>query len=50
MNLNDVKISTRLVLGFGLLALTPERRSMEEIFIDITQHSLVQEPMEEQAP
>lgn len=25
--------------GCGLLALTPERRSMEEIFIDITQHS-----------
>lgn len=25
--------------GFGLLELTPERRSMEEIFIDITQHT-----------
>jgi ABC-2 type transport system ATP-binding protein len=33
-------------LGWGLLELTPERRSMEEIFIDITQHTPV---MEEQA-
>ena len=28
-----------VTLGFGLLELTPERRSMEEIFIDITRHS-----------
>ncbi len=26
-------------LGWGLMELTPERRSMEEIFIDITQHA-----------
>jgi ABC-2 type transport system ATP-binding protein len=25
--------------GWGLLELTPERRTMEQIFIDITQHS-----------
>lgn len=30
-------------LGWGLLELTPERRSMEEIFIDITQHTPVME-------
>jgi len=37
---------TAVSLGWGLLELTPERRSMEEIFIDITQHTPV---MEEQA-
>lgn len=31
--------------GYGLLALSPERRSMEEIFIDITTHTpIVEEP------
>ncbi len=35
--------------GAGLLVLSPERRSMEEIFIDITQHSVTEEPLEEQA-
>jgi ABC-2 type transport system ATP-binding protein len=34
---------TAVSLGWGLLELTPERRSMEEIFIDITQHTPVTE-------
>jgi ABC-2 type transport system ATP-binding protein len=29
--------------GWGLLELIPERRSMEQIFIEITQHTLHQE-------
>jgi ABC-2 type transport system ATP-binding protein len=29
--------------GWGLLEMTPERRSMEQIFIDITQHNPIAE-------